>query len=94
MIVLNVTYHCKPEQREAFLERILSEGIDEASRKEEGNLKYAYYLPFDDNGDLLLVEHWRDAEALNAHAQTPHYAALKAFKPDYVTDTEIDRFER
>ena len=94
MIVLNVTYHCKPEQREAFLERILSEGIDEASRKEAGNLGYAYYLPFDDNGDLLLVEHWRDVEALNAHAQMPHYAAMKALKPQFVTDTQIERFER
>ena len=92
MIVLNVTYRCKPEQREAFLERILSEGIDEASRAEAGNLGYDYYLPFDDSGDLLLVEHWRDEQALCAHAETPHYAKLKALKPEYVTGTVIERF--
>ena len=94
MIVLNVTYHCKPDRREAFLERILAEGIDEASRAEAGNLKYDYYLPFDDNGDLLLVEHWRDAAALQSHAETPHYAKLKDLKPLYVTDTQIERFEQ
>ena len=93
MIILNVTYRCKPGMREAFLERILVEGVDEASRAEAGNLKYDYYLPFDDNGELLLIEHRRDEEALAAHGKTAHYAALKELKPQYVTETVIERFE-
>ena len=48
MIVLNVTYRCKPDMRDAFLERIMAEGIDEACRAEKGNLKYDYYYPADD----------------------------------------------
>lgn len=93
MIVLNVTYKCKPDLRAEFLEAILAEGIDVASRAEAGNLKYDYYIPFDDDGDLLLVEKWRDAEALAAHAEMPHYAKLKALKPRFVTDTVVERFE-
>ena len=93
MIVLNVTYRCKPDRREAFLERILAEGIDAASRAEAGNLQYGYFLPFEDDGSLLLVEKWRDADALDAHAKTPHYAALKEIKSEYVTETVIERFE-
>ncbi len=34
MIVLNVTYKCKPGKREAFLKMIATEGIDAASRAE------------------------------------------------------------
>ena len=93
MIVLNVTYKCKPDLRAEFLEAILAEGINVASRAEAGNLKYDYYIPFNDDGDLLLVEKWRDAEALAAHAETPHYAKLKALKPRFVTDTVVERFE-
>lgn len=93
MIVLNVTYKCKPGMREEFLEAILREGIDGASRKEAGNLKYDYYIPFDDNGELLLVEHWRDEEALTAHGQTPHLQRLRELKAEYVTETVIERFE-
>ena len=93
MIVLNVTYKCKPDLRAEFLEAILAEGIDVASRAEAGNLKYDYYIPFNDDGDLLLVEKWRGAEALAAHAETPHYAKLKALKPRFVTDTVVERFE-
>ena len=93
MIVLNVTYRCKPELREAFLERILAEGIDVASRAEAGNLRYDYFIPFEDSDELLLVEKWRDAEALAAHAETPHYARLNTLKPAYVTETVVERFE-
>ncbi|MBQ6076631.1 MAG: antibiotic biosynthesis monooxygenase [Clostridia bacterium] len=92
MIVLNVTYKCKPELREAFLERIRKEGIDAASRAEAGNLKYDYYIPFAASDDLLLIEKWADEDALKAHAETPHYARLKELKPAYVTDTLVERF--
>ena len=92
MIVLNVTYQCKPDLREAFLERILAEGIDEKSRSEAGNLKYDYYLPFDGGDELLLVEKWRDAEALAAHAKTPHFLRLGALKSAYVTETVIEKY--
>ena len=93
MIVLNVTYQCKPELRDEFLEMIMTEGIDAASRAEEGNIRYDYYLPADGRDELLLVEKWRDAEALAAHGAQPHYAKLKALKAEYVTDTVIERFE-
>ncbi|MCR5138156.1 MAG: antibiotic biosynthesis monooxygenase [Oscillospiraceae bacterium] len=93
MIVLNVTYHCKPEMREEFLEQIMTEGIDVASRAEAGNIKYDYYLPVDGSNDLLLVEKWRDADAIEEHGRQPHFARLRELKPEFVNDTVIERFE-
>lgn len=92
MIVLNVTYKTKPGMREAFLEAIRREGVDGASRAEAGNLKYDYYLPTEGGDTLLLVEHWRDAEALAAHAKTPHFLRLGALKSAYVTETVIEKY--
>ncbi len=92
MIVLNVTYQCKPDLREAFLERILAEGINEASRAEAGNLKYDYYLPFGGGDELLLVEKWQDADALAAHGRQPHFLRLGALKAEYVNETVIEKF--
>ena len=44
MIVLNVTYNCTPEQRDAFLKKLNEEGLAAACRAEAGNIKYDYYL--------------------------------------------------
>lgn len=92
MIVLNVTYQCKPDMREAFLEAILQEGIDVACRAEDGCQKYDYYLPFDGGDELLLVEHWRDADALSAHAKQPHYRRLGELKGAYVNETVVEKY--
>ena len=93
MIILNVIYKCKPGKREDFLQKIKSEGIDAASRGEDGNSKYDYYLPVDSSDELLLIEKWQDADALAAHGKQPHYARLGRLKPDYVLETGIERFE-
>jgi quinol monooxygenase YgiN len=93
MIVLNVTYKCKPGMRDEFLEAIMSEGIDEASRAEAGNIKYDYYFPAAGGDELLLLEKWRDADALKEHSAQPHFARLGQLKPEYVLDTVIERFE-
>lgn len=94
MIVLNVTYKCKPGMREEFLKAIRAEGLDAACRAEAGNLKYDYYFPADGGDELLLVEKWRDTEALALHGKEPHFARIGALKPQYVIDTLIERFER
>ena len=93
MFVLNVTYKCKPGMREGFLDAIRGEGIDLACRAEEGNIKYDYYIPTDGSNDLLLVEKWRDAEALAVHGRQPHFARLGELKSEYVDDTVIEKFE-
>ena len=43
MIVLNVYYKCKKDMRDEFLEMIITEGIDAASRAEEGNIMFSFY---------------------------------------------------
>ena len=93
MIVLNVSYLCRPGMRDEFLEMIMAEGIDVASRADEGNLKYDYYIPASGGDELLLVEKWRDGDALKAHGKMPHMARLAALKPEYVTETVIERYE-
>ena len=93
MIVLNVTYKCKPGMREKFLEKIRAEGIDAACRAEEGNIKYDYYTPTDGGDDLLLVEKWADADALAAHGRQAHFARLGEMKAEFVKDTLIEKFE-
>ena len=93
MIVLNVTYKCRPDAREEFLKAIMANGLDAASRAEAGNIRYDYFMPVDRDDEMLLLEKWADAEALARHSKEPHFIKLGELKKDYVLDTVIERFE-
>ena len=93
MIVLNVSYLCRPGMRDEFLEMIMAEGIDVASRADEGNRKYDYYIPADGGDEMLLVEKWTDAGALSEHLKKPNLVRLGELKSEYVIDAVIEKYE-
>ena len=87
-----VTYTCRPDMREAFLQRIAREGTQTAVKAEEGCLQYDYFLPAADDGlTVLLHEEWTGAEAVERHMATPHMKAFVDFKGHYVAETRILR---
>ena len=93
MLVFNVTFRCRPGMRDEFLEKIRAEGIQAASRAEEGNLQYDYFIPVDRSDDLFLVEKYRDEEAVAAHVRQAHVARLVELKEQYVTDLILEKYE-
>ncbi len=93
MLVLNVTYHVKPGKRQKFYDAIREKGIDEASRKDKGNILYDYSYDPENEDNLLLEEIWEDAETQKLHCDTPHFAVLTGLKEEFVENTEIRRFE-
>ena len=92
MIVLNVTYRCKPGKREEFLGTIMAEGIDAASRAEEGNVKYDYYLSLDNDDEILLLEKWRDADAVSVHQGQAHFKRHGELKAEFVEETILEKY--
>ena len=92
MLTWNVTYHCKSGQREAFYQALCDLGIRANSLKEEGNLKYDYFLAAEAPDDLLLVESWTTPELQQAHCQTEIFARLQALKTEFCESVTIDKF--
>lgn len=78
--------------RDDFLKAIMNEGIDAACRAEDGNFKYDYYMSAEDENEMLLIEKWRDADALAAHQGQAHFKRLGEIKSEFVEDTIIEKF--
>ena len=91
MFVLLVRYKCKHGCRECYYEAIRENHIDELSRAEEGCLRYEYSFGVAED-ELLLTEVWRDAEAIEVHKKSVHFAKLGELKADYVENTEFMKF--
>lgn len=92
-IMLLVTYKLKPQAREYFLGEVAAAEILQKTCREDGALRYDYYLSAADANAVLLVERWRSAEAQAAHLQTAHIAELKRIKEKYVLETVVEKFE-
>lgn len=92
MLVLNVVFKCAPGTREELRELVRSEGIDVASRKEEGNFKYEFFMSTEDPDDILLLEWWKDVDAWMHHRTLPHYKKLDELKQGRVLSAEISKY--
>ena len=88
MLVLNVIFKCAPGTREELRELVRAEGIDAASRSEEGNFKYEFFMSTENPDDILLIEFWKDVDAWMYHRTLPHFAKLDEIKKGRVISTE------
>ena len=79
--------------RDAFFNAIQAEGIDAAARAEAGNLQYDWFIAADSDSDLLLIEKYRDADAVAEHVRQAHTARLVALKETYVVDMILEKYE-
>ena len=93
MLTWNVTYHCKPGQREAFYQELCKLGVRDKSRSEEGNRRYDYYFAAEAQDDLLLVETWTTPALQMEHCKTETFARLQALKAEFCDGVEIEKFD-
>ncbi|MBQ3940508.1 MAG: antibiotic biosynthesis monooxygenase [Oscillospiraceae bacterium] len=89
---VEVHYLVKDGMRQAFYDAILHSGIAAASRAEDGCEQYRYYFSPENENELLLLEIWRDEQAVRLHGETPHFKALGRLKAEYVAETVIRRY--
>ena len=92
MLTWNVTYHCKPGQRDEFYKALCALGVRSNSLTEAGNVKYDYFFAAEAPDDLLLVETWTDPALQKAHCETEIFAQLQALKARYCDSVDIDKF--
>lgn len=70
-LTLIATLTANPAQQ-AAVEAGLRELVD-ASRREDGCLQYDLHRHQDHAHVFVMIEQWRDEQALAAHQQTPHF---------------------
>ncbi|MCR4925751.1 MAG: antibiotic biosynthesis monooxygenase [Clostridiales bacterium] len=91
MIKVEVKYIIKSGQRDNFYNAVIQQGIDKASKSEEGNIKYAFEIPENENDIIYLHEIWKDDNAVLSHSNSEHYKALSLLKSEFVVDTIIEK---
>lgn len=93
MYTIYVKFTCLPEKREAFIEKVKETGVLDAIRREDGCIRYDYYLSEKDPNLLLLIEQWESKDHQQIHIAQPHMDTLRSFKGDYITHTQLGEVE-
>ena len=65
--------------------------VIDAIRREDGCLRYDYFLSVQNADEILLVEQWQTDEKQQAHLRAPHMDRLRRLKSEYVADAQLGR---
>ncbi|MGM9904506.1 hypothetical protein A5844_000608 [Enterococcus sp. 10A9_DIV0425] len=68
MIVINATFIIKEEKRNEFLAAINE--LIAATKQEDGCLYYQLYESTNQENEFVMIENWRDEQAIEVHNQS------------------------
>ncbi len=93
MLTLLVKYTAKPGCREKYADQVISSGLLNAIRAENGCLRYDYYFSVQEENVILLVEQWESETLQQKHMQHPNMTRLQALKAEYIANTILQKAE-
>ena len=91
-ITVNLYYTGENGNARAFAEEMVKSGIVEEVRNEEGNERYEYLFPMDDPETVLLIDRWKDEEALHIHHKSEMMKKIACLREKYRLRLRVERY--
>ena len=91
-LTVNIYYTGRNGDARRFAEEMMSSGLVEKIRQEEGNERYQYFFPLEDPETVLLIDRWRDQAALDVHHKTPMMEEIALLRKKYQLKMRVERF--
>ena len=92
-IIVNIHYTGQNGSARKFAAEMEKRGITDRIRKENGNIKYEYYIPMEEKETLLSIDEWVNIEALEFHYKTKMMKEITKLKEKYKLKTKEVKFE-
>ena len=91
-ISVNIYYSGENGNARKFAEEMETSGTADAIRNEAGNLKYEYFYPANDAETVLLIDVWKDQNAIDVHHASPMMAKISALREKYNLHMKVERY--
>ena len=92
-ITINIYYKGENGNAKKFAHEMVSSGIVDRVRKEEGNLKYEYFFPMDDKETVLLIDRWKNEAALTFHHKSEMMKEIADLRNKYQISMKVEKFK-
>ena len=91
-IVVNLYYTGQNGNARKFAEEMTARGIVDAVRAEAGNERYEYFFPMEDAETVLLIDRWKDQEALDIHHKSEMMKQIAELRDKYKLHLRVERY--
>ena len=91
-IVVNLRYTGVNGNAAKFAQEMEQSGTADLIRAEDGNLRYEYYIPISDPETVLLIDAWKDQEAIDRHHASPMMQTIAALREKYDLHMTAERY--
>ena len=92
-LIINIYYTGEKGNAKRFANEMISSGIVDRIRKEEGNLSYDYFFPIDEPDTVLLIDKWKDEEALKLHHKSSIMKEISELREKYRLKMEVEKYK-
>ncbi len=91
-ITINIYYKGEDGNAKKFAEEMLSSKTVEKIRNEEGNLRYEYFYPLQDEETVLLIDSWKNQAAIDKHHASPMMGEIVRLREKYDLHMRVERY--
>ena len=91
-ITVNLRYKGENGSAKKFAREMMESRTVEKIRNEEGNLRYEYYVSLEDPETVLLIDAWKDQEAIDKHHASEMMKTIADLRNKYDLHMEVNRY--
>ncbi len=91
-ITVNIYYTGKNGNAKKFAQEMVSSGIVKEIRAEEGNIRYEYFFPMEEEETVLLIDSWKDQKSIDIHHASPMMEKITQLREKYDLHMNVERY--
>lgn len=91
-LTINIYYTGKNGSAKSFAKEMISSGLVDKIRAEDGNIKYEYFFPLEDEETVLLIDKWKNQEALDRHHKSEMMKEIAELRNKYNLRMKVERY--
>lgn len=91
-ITVNIYYSGMYGNAKKFAEEMISSGVVDDIRAEDGNIRYEYFFPMKDNETVLLIDSWKDQHSIDIHHASPMMKKITELREKYDLHMKVERY--
>ena len=91
-LTINIYYTGKHGSAKKFANEMVSRGIVDKIRLEKGNERYEYFFPMEDEETVMLIDRWKNQEALDIHHKSEMMKEIADLRKKYSLKMRVEKF--